>query len=141
MNRMQSAWRLARGLFSSRTGRATGCLYLLLSTVQVLVSLGWVDPSGHVDMRLWINGYILDLPQFNLWWVVSAVGGVAASWGLYGRAVASGPLVSRAVPGTAADAVVPETPPTGSTPEDRPPPVVLGVPAGAGLGQTFSREG
>lgn len=141
MNRLQSAWNLVRGLSSSRTGRATGCLYLLLSAVQVLVSMGWVDPSGHVDLRLWINGYILDVPQFNLWWVVSGVGGVAASWGLYGRAVAAGPLVAREVPGVAPEAGEPETPASESTPEERPTPVGLMAPAGAGLGQTFSREG
>ena len=134
--------RVVRGFGASKTTYALLGLYTLCCGLAWLVSLGIILPDGTVDLRLWANGNILDIPQFNAWHWVAGVAALPLGFGVYARGVAKGPLfpvIQATAPDVAAVIqVLADAPASGSQTEpDRPVPVVLqpaGVLATATLG-------
>ena len=132
--------RTLRGLGASRTVYALLGLYALCCGLAWLVAHGFIQPDGTVDLRIWVNGHIFDIPAFNVWHWAPAVAALPLGFGVYARSVAAGPLlpiIRAASPGAAAVlqaiAACPEKTP------DRPDPVVLhtaglSAPGAAGLG-------
>lgn len=135
--RLKLLLRVLRALCGTKTGRAFVGLYAMLGVGIWLVSHGYIKPDGSMDIRLWINGQILDLPKINAWMWGGGVSALLTGCGLYGRAVAKGPLaalVATVAPEVAAVAqALVEATPAEPAEEPRPDPVVL-RPVAVGLG-------
>ena len=128
------ALRVLRGFGASKTTYALLGLYALCCALAWLVSQGIIQPDGTVDLRLWANGRILDIPRFNAWNWGAGVAILPLGFGFYARGVAKGPLfpvIQATAPDLAAvvqalaDAPICEP----QAEPDRPAPVVL-QPAG-----------
>ncbi|MHC1791795.1 hypothetical protein [Solidesulfovibrio sp.] len=136
------ALRVLRGFGASKTTYALLGLYALGCGLAWLVSQGIIQPDGTVDLRLWANGRILEIPTFSAWKWGAGVAALPLGFGFYARGVAKGPLfpaIQTAAPDLAAmvqarfgaPACEPQAEP------DRPSPVVLqpaGIVAAATLG-------
>lgn len=140
------ALRVLRGFGASRTVYALLGLYALCLGLAWLVAQGGIQPDGTMDLRIWVNGHIFDIPTFNLWHWAPAVAALPLGFGVYARSVAAGPLfpvIQTAAPDLAAMIQAMAAAPT-CAPQaepDRPDPVVLqpaGVMAPAGLGSLGS---
>lgn len=133
--------RVLRALGSTKTTYGLLGLYAVVCGVLWLVSHGWIAPDGSVDLRLWINGNIVNVPKFHVGWLGSGLAALPLGFGLYGRAVAQGPILdaAKALSPEAAlfQALLQSADPRveSPSPEDRPEPVVL-KPAAGGLGVT-----
>ena len=142
------ALQVLRGFGCSKTTYALLGLYALCAGLAWLVSLGIIQPDGTVDLRLWANGNILDIPRFNAWHWGAGVAILPLGFGFYARGVAKGPLLpviqatapdlaaviqALATASVSADAPICEP----QTETDRPAPIVLkpaGVVAASTLG-------
>lgn len=136
-SRLKLFLRVLRALCGTKTGRAIVGLYAVFCAGIWLVSQGYIQPDGSMDIRLWINGRIMNLPRINAWWWGGGLSALLTGCGLYGRAVAKGPLaalVATVAPEVAAVArALVEAAPSEPAEEPRPDPVVL-RPVAAGLG-------
>jgi len=142
--RLFALLRAVRALGGSRTAYALLGLYAIVCGMLWLVSHGFIAPDGSIDLRIWINGHIVDLPKLQAWWLGGGGAALVAGYGLYGRAVATGPLFQLAqavMPEVAAvvQAMAGETPAAPQAAAERPAPVVIkpvGLAQAATLGQT-----
>ena len=145
------AFRVLRGFGASKTTYALLGLYALCCALAWLVASGIILPDGSVDLRLWANGRIIEIPAFNAWKWGAGVAALPLGFGFYARGVAKGPLfpiIQAAAPEVAAMLQVVaaaqdlpgETGPEPREEQARPDPVVLQPASGvattiqAGLG-------
>lgn len=133
-------WAL-RALGASKTGWALVMLYGLSCCAAWLVSNGYILPDGTVELRIWDNGHIINIHPFNAWRWGGGLAAALVGFGLYGRAMAKGPLFSimaAVAPKVAAVVQVlaeeSVTPPAAEP--ERPAPVVL-QPVGLGTGASL----
>lgn len=135
--RLLLLWRVARALGGSKTGLALLGLYALVCGFLWLASHGWIAPDGTMDLRLWVNGHIVNIPKFQVAWPGGGVAALLCGFGLYGRAVAKGPILSilGALSPEAAEILASMEADTAAASEDRPEPIAL-RPAAGGLGAT-----
>lgn len=129
-DRLLACLRVGRALGRSRTAVALLGLFALLCGLLWLMSHGrLVEPDGGMDVRIWVSGQIVDIPKFKVWWIAGGLGLCLLLYGLYGRAMAKGPLldvVSAIAPDIAATLnMVSQALQTSAMPSQEHPPVVI----------------